>query len=197
MDLCQVFDQELDALEIETVQKETIHPRKSYKVPFIYYVSTFGVGQKSQFLLTFRTMFTLTYFLVYFSACTGGRGSRYCNFWLLSTLYFWLQRRGSKSLKICFRNIWMAPRENCLYGPPLIIKQQMSDRFANFVFQNHIVMYRNNLVTLYRFESVQLWSFKFSGQLYIVHSLIFLKLCPIFVHSAFYVYCESTRDFFL
>ena len=89
MDLCQVFDQELDALEIETVQKETIHPRKSYKVPFIYYVSTFGVGQKSQFLLTFRTMFTLTYFLVYFSACTGGRGSRYCNFWLLSTLYFW------------------------------------------------------------------------------------------------------------
>merc|ERR1711868_76905 len=32
MDLCQVFDQELDALEIETVQKETIHPRKSYKI---------------------------------------------------------------------------------------------------------------------------------------------------------------------
>jgi len=31
MDLCQVFDQELDALEVETVQKETIHPRKSYK----------------------------------------------------------------------------------------------------------------------------------------------------------------------
>jgi pre-mRNA-processing factor 8 len=31
-DLCQVFDQELDALEIETVQKETIHPRKSYKM---------------------------------------------------------------------------------------------------------------------------------------------------------------------
>lgn len=28
----QVFDQELDALEIETVQKETIHPRKSYKM---------------------------------------------------------------------------------------------------------------------------------------------------------------------
>jgi hypothetical protein len=27
-----VFDQELDALEIETVQKETIHPRKSYKM---------------------------------------------------------------------------------------------------------------------------------------------------------------------
>ena len=27
MDLCQVFDQELEALEIETVQKETIHPR--------------------------------------------------------------------------------------------------------------------------------------------------------------------------
>ena len=25
-------DQELDALEIETVQKETIHPRKSYKM---------------------------------------------------------------------------------------------------------------------------------------------------------------------
>ena len=32
MALCQVFDQELDALEIETVQKETIHPRKSYKM---------------------------------------------------------------------------------------------------------------------------------------------------------------------
>lgn len=28
----QVLDQELDALEIETVQKETIHPRKSYKM---------------------------------------------------------------------------------------------------------------------------------------------------------------------
>ena len=28
----QVFDQELDALGIETVQKETIHPRKSYKM---------------------------------------------------------------------------------------------------------------------------------------------------------------------
>eukprot|EP00455_Lapot_gusevi_P014731 TRINITY_DN173_c0_g1_i12.p1 TRINITY_DN173_c0_g1~~TRINITY_DN173_c0_g1_i12.p1 ORF type:complete len:1609 (+),score=412.81 TRINITY_DN173_c0_g1_i12:359-4828(+) len=32
MDLCQVFDQELDSLDIETVQKETIHPRKSYKM---------------------------------------------------------------------------------------------------------------------------------------------------------------------
>merc|ERR1711968_333706 len=32
MDLCQVFDQELDSLLIETVQKETIHPRKSYKM---------------------------------------------------------------------------------------------------------------------------------------------------------------------
>jgi len=32
MDIVQVFDQELDALEIETVQKETIHPRKSYKM---------------------------------------------------------------------------------------------------------------------------------------------------------------------
>jgi len=29
---CQILDQELDALEIETVQKETIHPRKSYKM---------------------------------------------------------------------------------------------------------------------------------------------------------------------
>ena len=27
-----MFDQELDALGIETVQKETIHPRKSYKM---------------------------------------------------------------------------------------------------------------------------------------------------------------------
>jgi pre-mRNA-processing factor 8 len=32
MDLAQVFDQELEALQIETVQKETIHPRKSYKM---------------------------------------------------------------------------------------------------------------------------------------------------------------------
>lgn len=28
----QVFDQEYDALEIDSVQKETIHPRKSYKM---------------------------------------------------------------------------------------------------------------------------------------------------------------------
>lgn len=32
MDMAQVFDQQLDALEIEKVQKETIHPRKSYKM---------------------------------------------------------------------------------------------------------------------------------------------------------------------
>jgi pre-mRNA-processing factor 8 len=32
MDIMQVFDQELDALEIESLQKETIHPRKSYKM---------------------------------------------------------------------------------------------------------------------------------------------------------------------
>ena len=32
MDIVQVLDQELDALEIESVQKETIHPRKSYKM---------------------------------------------------------------------------------------------------------------------------------------------------------------------
>ena len=32
MDLCQVSDQELDVLEIQSVQKETIHPRKSYKM---------------------------------------------------------------------------------------------------------------------------------------------------------------------
>jgi len=32
MDMCQVFDLELDSLEIEMVQKETIHPRKSYKM---------------------------------------------------------------------------------------------------------------------------------------------------------------------
>jgi pre-mRNA-processing factor 8 len=32
MDMCQVFDQSLDALEVEKVQKETIHPRKSYKM---------------------------------------------------------------------------------------------------------------------------------------------------------------------
>lgn len=32
MDLCQVFDMELESLEIDQVQKETIHPRKSYKM---------------------------------------------------------------------------------------------------------------------------------------------------------------------
>ena len=32
MDLCQVYDMELEGLEIDTVQKETIHPRKSYKM---------------------------------------------------------------------------------------------------------------------------------------------------------------------
>lgn len=32
MDLCQIFDQEMQSLDIETVQKETIHPRKSYKM---------------------------------------------------------------------------------------------------------------------------------------------------------------------
>ncbi|RCI05302.1 Pre-mRNA-processing-splicing factor 8 [Rhizopus stolonifer] len=32
MDFAQVFDRELEALQIETVQKETIHPRKSYKM---------------------------------------------------------------------------------------------------------------------------------------------------------------------
>jgi pre-mRNA-processing factor 8 len=32
MDFCQVFDLELDSLECEMVQKETIHPRKSYKM---------------------------------------------------------------------------------------------------------------------------------------------------------------------
>ena len=46
-------------------------------------------------------------------------------------------------------NLWS--RENHLRGPPLIIKQQMSDRFANFVFQYNIVMYRKNLVSLYRY----------------------------------------------
>ncbi|KAI3630235.1 hypothetical protein MIR68_011670 [Amoeboaphelidium protococcarum] len=32
MDMAQIFDQEMDALDIDTVQKETIHPRKSYKM---------------------------------------------------------------------------------------------------------------------------------------------------------------------
>eukprot|EP01128_Nolandella_sp_AFSM9_P004797 TRINITY_DN2231_c0_g1_i2.p1 TRINITY_DN2231_c0_g1~~TRINITY_DN2231_c0_g1_i2.p1 ORF type:complete len:1862 (-),score=476.28 TRINITY_DN2231_c0_g1_i2:833-5914(-) len=32
MDMCQVFDQQLDGLDIDKVQKETIHPRKSYKM---------------------------------------------------------------------------------------------------------------------------------------------------------------------
>lgn len=34
MDFCQVFDQVSDSLEIETVQKENVHPRKSYKLEF-------------------------------------------------------------------------------------------------------------------------------------------------------------------
>ena len=46
-------------------------------------------------------------------------------------------------------------RENRLLGPPMVIKQQMSDRFANFVFQNYIVMYRTNLVSLYRYIDFQ------------------------------------------
>jgi len=32
MDICQVCDSQMEALQIETVQKETIHPRKSYKM---------------------------------------------------------------------------------------------------------------------------------------------------------------------
>ena len=32
LDICQVLDQEMDSLEVENVQKETIHPRKSYKM---------------------------------------------------------------------------------------------------------------------------------------------------------------------
>ena len=36
MDFCQVFDQKLDAMEIETVQKETTHPRESYKMLEMY-----------------------------------------------------------------------------------------------------------------------------------------------------------------
>jgi len=32
MDLCQAFDMEINSLEVETVQKETINPRKSYKM---------------------------------------------------------------------------------------------------------------------------------------------------------------------
>jgi hypothetical protein len=32
MDLAQIFDQQLDNLEIESVKKETVHPRKSYKM---------------------------------------------------------------------------------------------------------------------------------------------------------------------
>jgi len=32
MDICQILDQEMEPLQIETVQKETIHPRKSYKM---------------------------------------------------------------------------------------------------------------------------------------------------------------------
>jgi pre-mRNA-processing factor 8 len=32
LDLCQIFDQELESLSVESVQKESIHPRKSYKM---------------------------------------------------------------------------------------------------------------------------------------------------------------------
>ncbi len=44
MDLCQVFDQELEPLQIETVQKETIHPRKSYKMnSYVHLVKPYHV----------------------------------------------------------------------------------------------------------------------------------------------------------
>jgi pre-mRNA-processing factor 8 len=39
MDLCQVFDQELDSLEIDTVQKETIHPRKSSCADILFFAT--------------------------------------------------------------------------------------------------------------------------------------------------------------
>jgi hypothetical protein len=49
---CQVFDQELEALQIETVQKETIHPRKSYKMNSscadILLFSAYKVGCRQQ-----------------------------------------------------------------------------------------------------------------------------------------------------
>ena len=52
MDLCQVFDQELEPLQIETVQKETIHPRKSYKMNSscadILLFSAYKVGTSNQ-----------------------------------------------------------------------------------------------------------------------------------------------------
>ena len=51
MDVCQVLDQELDSLEIESVQKETIHPRKSYKVRFVDHAS--GTCISSIFCLCF------------------------------------------------------------------------------------------------------------------------------------------------
>ena len=34
MDIIQAFDQEFDALEIESVLKETIHPQISYKMNY-------------------------------------------------------------------------------------------------------------------------------------------------------------------
>lgn len=49
MDLCQVFDQELESLSIESVQKETIHPRKSYKMNSRYLLLLLqfsGIGAK-------------------------------------------------------------------------------------------------------------------------------------------------------
>lgn len=65
MDLAQVFDQELELLEIEKVQKETIHPRKSYKMnsscadltlfgTFKWYFSKPSTMDDEEVLLTLR-----------------------------------------------------------------------------------------------------------------------------------------------
>ena len=70
LDQCQVFDQELETLQIETVQKETIHPRKSYKMNSscadILLFSAYKVRTYSSLLAV------LTFSLVeYFSAFPG------------------------------------------------------------------------------------------------------------------------------
>jgi len=65
MDLCQVFDQELEPLQIEMVQKETIHPRKSYKMNSscadILLFSAYKWNISHPSLVTDVSLFSLTY----------------------------------------------------------------------------------------------------------------------------------------
>ena len=65
--MCQVFDQELDALEIETVQKETIHPRKSYKM------NSSCAGEQPAAPPQFADASSVLLLLLCWRCCRGGR----------------------------------------------------------------------------------------------------------------------------